>query len=125
MRITPVFSPSIPEQQKIIQFCVASEKKLRKLEKNLETQISLLEEKRSALIMQVVTKGLNPDLPLKDSGINWFGEIPSHWKIKRLKQISKIVTGNTPSMNEPDNYEDGSYLWVKYSMNGFVASKYK
>ncbi len=52
-----------------------------------ERLIDLLEEKRQALITQAVTKGLDPNVPMKDSGIEWLGEIPAHWKVKRLKHV--------------------------------------
>jgi type I restriction enzyme S subunit len=59
--------------------------------------IQLLEEKRTALINQAVTKGLNPDVPMKDSGIPWIGKIPEHWEIRKLKYLSiKIGSGITP-----------------------------
>ena len=54
--------------------------------------IELLEEKRAALINQAVTKGLNPDVPMKDSGIPWISEIPEHWKITKLKWLSPFIT---------------------------------
>lgn len=54
--------------------------------------IDLLEEKRAALISHVVTKGLDPDAPMKESGIEWLGEIPAHWEVKKLKHLSPQVT---------------------------------
>ena len=60
--------------------------------------INLLKEKRQALISHVVTKGLDLDVEMKDSGVEWIGEIPKHWKVKRLKHITKKVgSGKTPS----------------------------
>lgn len=55
--------------------------------------IELLKEERAAIINQAVTKGLNPDVPMKDSGIEWLGEIPAHWEIKRLKYIARLKYG--------------------------------
>jgi len=71
-----------------------------------ERLIELLQEKRIALISHAVTKGLNPDAPMKDSGIEWLGEIPAHWKMKRLKFIASICTGDKDTV---DNDEDGQY----------------
>lgn len=55
--------------------------------------IELLKEERAAIINQAVTKGLNPDVPMKDSGIEWLGEIPVHWEVKRLKYIATLKYG--------------------------------
>lgn len=60
------------------------------IEKQLQL-IELLKEKRQAVISHAVTKGLNPDVPMKDSGVEWLGEVPEHWIIKRLKHISPKV----------------------------------
>jgi len=54
--------------------------------------IELLKEERAAIINQAVTKGLNPDAPMKDSGIEWLGEVPGHWEVKRLKYFFKLIT---------------------------------
>ena len=56
--------------------------------------VELLKEERSAIINQAVTKGLNPDALMKDSGIEWLGEIPAHWEVKRLKYIASINEEN-------------------------------
>lgn len=58
-----------------------------------ERLIELLQEKRQALITEAVTKGLDPSVPLKDSGIEWLGEIPAHWQMRRLKQLSHRISG--------------------------------
>lgn len=59
-----------------------------------EKQIKLFEEQRQAMITEAVTKGLNPNVKMKDSGVEWIGEIPEHWNLKKLKYISKIKTSN-------------------------------
>jgi len=75
---------TLVEQEHIVKFL---DKKTTKIEENIaknQELIKLLEEKRTALINQVVTKGLNPDVPMKDSGVEWIGEIPEHWDINNL-----------------------------------------
>jgi type I restriction enzyme S subunit len=60
--------------------------------------IELLKEKRQAVINEAVTKGLNPNAPMKDSGVEWLGEIPQHWDIKKVKLLSSVISkGTTPS----------------------------
>ncbi|MBA3036534.1 MAG: hypothetical protein FP814_08585, partial [Desulfobacterium sp.] len=60
--------------------------------------IELLKEERSAIINQAVTKGLNPDAPMKDSGIEWQGEVPEHWEVKRLKYFFTLITEKNCSL---------------------------
>ncbi|WP_282783733.1 restriction endonuclease subunit S [Phaeodactylibacter xiamenensis] len=60
--------------------------------------LQLYEEEKTAIINQAVTKGLDPDVPMKDSGIEWLGEVPAHWEVKRIKHtVSKVGSGVTPS----------------------------
>jgi type I restriction enzyme S subunit len=72
--------PPLPEQQKIAEFLDEETSKIDKLITKKERLIELLKEKRTALISHAVTKGLNPDVPMKDSGVEWLGEIPEHWE---------------------------------------------
>jgi type I restriction enzyme S subunit len=82
--------PPLNEQKQIGSFVHRiNENILRNIE-TLETQISVLEEKRSVLITQAVTKGLNSDVKMKDSGNKWIGKIPAHWNISRLKYHANI-----------------------------------
>ena len=58
-----------------------------------ERLIELLQEKRTALITRAVTKGLDPNVPMKDSGVEWLGEIPAHWEMKGLRHVTRINHG--------------------------------
>ena len=71
--------------------------------------ITLLKEKRQEVISHAVTKGLNPSAAMKDSGIEWFGEVPVHWHVLKVRRIaSKVSTGGTPSSEPPsEEIEDG------------------
>ncbi len=73
--------------------------------------IELLKEERTAVINQAVTKGLDPNVELKDSGIEWLGKIPKHWKIKKLKYIAHVETGITPPSDDLEYYENGELNW--------------
>jgi type I restriction enzyme S subunit len=68
--------------------------------------ISLLQEERIAVINQAVTKGLDPKVKMKDSGIEWLGEIPEHWEVKRMKYLCDVTTGGKDTENRED---DGKY----------------
>lgn len=76
--------PTIPEQRAIADFLDRETAKIDTLIQKKERLIELLQEKRAALISNAVTKGLDPSVPMKDSGVEWLGQIPEHWEIKRL-----------------------------------------
>jgi type I restriction enzyme, S subunit len=108
-----LFVPPLIEQRAIAAFldekCAAIDEAVR----IKEEQITLLAERRQILIQQAVTRGLNPDAPMKDSGIDWIGQIPVHWEVKRLKDVSRSVkTGRTPSSSSAlDYFEGGTVPW--------------
>lgn len=77
--------PPLPEQRAIAAFLDRETTKINTLIARKERLIELLQEKRAVLISQAVTKGLDPNVAMKDSGIEWLGEIPAHWEVKRLK----------------------------------------
>ena len=85
-------SPTLPEQRAIAAFLDRETAKIDSLVTKKERLIELLQEKRTALISRAVTKGLDPDVPMKDSGVEWLGQIPAHWEVKRLKQSGHIPT---------------------------------
>ena len=77
--------PPLPEQRAIAGFLDRETAKIDSLVAKKERLIELLQEKRTALISRAVTKGLDPDVPMKDSGVEWLGEMPAHWEVKRLR----------------------------------------
>ena len=74
-----VFIPPFSEQQQIVSFLDSKTSLIDSLIEKTQRKIELLKEKRTSLINEVVTKGLNPNVEMKDSGVEWIGEIPSHW----------------------------------------------
>ncbi|MBX9498777.1 restriction endonuclease subunit S [Yersinia enterocolitica] len=84
--------PEWLEQVKIVAFLDYETAKIDKLIEKQQQLIELLKEKRQAVISHAVTKGLNPDVPMKDSGVEWLGEVPTHWISVRVKQISSFIT---------------------------------
>lgn len=107
----PLFLPPIDEQVAIIGFLDNKIVNVDKLIEEKQRQIELLEEYRSALINQVVTKGLDPDVPMKDSGIEWLGIIPEHWSRSKIKHLCYISDGNHgeeyPTQDDFTNEENG------------------
>lgn len=84
------FPPSNKQQQSIANYLDCETVRIDALIEKKQKLIDLLKEKRTALITKAVTKGLNPDVKMKDSGIEWLDEIPEHWEVKRIKHISRI-----------------------------------
>ena len=100
---TYVAVPPKAEQTAIAEAIYVQLNKVDTLITNVQTQIEKLKAYKQSLITEVVTKGLDPTVPMKDSGVEWIGEIPEHWQIIRFRFIAKITTGNQDTQNaEPD-----------------------
>ena len=85
--------PKLEEQNSIARYLDDRTQKIDTLIEKKQKLIDLLKEERSATINQAVTKGLNPDVPMKESGIEWLGKIPKHWEVKKLKYVAQITRG--------------------------------
>jgi type I restriction enzyme S subunit len=89
----PVMLPSPAEQATIAAFLDVETAKIDALVGEQERLIALLREKRQTVISHAVTKGLNPDVPMKDSGIEWLGDIPAHWEVGPVKRYAYVLAG--------------------------------
>lgn len=99
--------PPLEEQSRIIAFLDGETAKIDALVVEQERLIELLKEKRQAVISHAVTKGLNPDAPMKDSGIEWLGEVPDHWKVGKCGFYLTILAGFAfPSSGFTSNEDD-------------------
>ena len=96
--------PPLPEQRAIARFLDRETGRIDALIARKQRLIELLREKRAALITRAVTRGLNPDAPLKDSGVPWLGKIPGHWEVRKLKYLVK--TPLQYGANEPSSFSD-------------------
>lgn len=108
----PVVSPDYDTQRRIADFL---DDKCGKIDRYIEKQqriIDKLKEYKQAVITEAVTKGLDPDAPMKDSGIEWIGMIPEHWKVPEIKYLVRIASGGTPDRNHPE-YWNGNIPWIK------------
>ena len=103
--------PPLPEQRAIAAFLDRETARIDALVAKKERLIALLQEQRTALITRAVTKGLDPTVPMKDSGVEWLGEIPAHWEGARMWRISNATSGGTPAKEER-GYWDGDIPWV-------------
>ena len=94
-----IIYPPLSEQQKIAQFLDDKTAKIDQAVDLAEKQIALLKEHKQILIQNAVTRGLNPDVPLKDSGVEWIGQVPDHWKVSSLgKMLLPVSEKNKPNL---------------------------
>lgn len=119
----PVTIPPEVEQAAIVDFLDRETAKIDDLIAEQKKLTALLKEKRQAVISHAVTKGLNPDAPLKDSGIEWLGDVPEHWEVVPVKRgITKISQGFSPQCHsEPASDEEWGVVKVgccnKFDLN--------
>ncbi|MET4162160.1 type I restriction enzyme S subunit [Marinobacterium sp. MBR-111] len=104
--------PSLIEQRTIAAFLDHETARIDRLIEKQQRLIELLKEKRQAVISHAVTKGLDPHMPMKDSGIEWLGQVPEHWKVSRIKNYAKIESGHTPDKKKAEYWTDCDIPWV-------------
>lgn len=106
-----ISAPAIAEQTAIATFLDRETGKIDALIAEQEKLLTLLAEKRQATISHVVTRGLNPNAPMKQSGAAWLGEVPAHWEVVPLKYLVRLKSGGTPSKDNPQ-FWDGDVPWA-------------
>jgi type I restriction enzyme S subunit len=105
--------PPLPEQREIAGFLDRETGKIDALVAEQERLLELLKEKRQAVISHAVTRGLNPNAPLKPSGLDWLGDVPAHWEAKPLRMVANIVRGASPRpAGDPRFFGGDSVPWV-------------
>lgn len=111
MRTVLMAIPPLAEQKAIANFLDQKTTQIDKAIRVKEQQITLLKERKQILIQNAVTRGLNPDMPMRDSGVEWIGEVPGHWEVKKLKYLVRFSGGSTPSKQNADFWE-GGIMWA-------------
>lgn len=120
----PIIDIPLSEQQKIAQFLDDKTAKIDQAVALAEKQIALLKEHKQILIQNAVTRGLNPDVPLKDSSVEWIGQVPEYWEVKKLKYLAKL----SPSKSEITcNHEEScSFIPMeKLKLNTLILDEIK
>ncbi len=102
----PCLIPPIKEQESIAKYLDSATSKIDEAIAQQQKMIDLLNERKQIIINNAVTKGLDPNVKMKPSGIDWIGDIPEHWEIRRMRYLCKITTGNKDTINRVD---DGLY----------------
>lgn len=106
--------PHLSEQQAIADYLDAQCAKIDSIATDLEKQIELLQKYKKSLITETVTKGLDKSVPMKDSGIEWIGEIPCTWNAKKIKYICNLVRGGSPRpIDDFLSTDDNDVNWIR------------
>ena len=101
--------PPLPEQDTIVRFLDYANRRIERYIRVKKKLIALLNEQKQAIIHHAVTRGLDPNVRLKPSGIPWIGDIPTHWKLVRAKQIAHVFI---PQRDKPELNESEGFPWI-------------
>jgi type I restriction enzyme S subunit len=119
IKASKLIVPSKIEQTAIANYLDQKTTQIDDLIAKKERLIQLLEEERTAIINQAVTKGLDPNVPMKDSGMEWLGEIPAHWEVKKLKYVIQIQSGK--GITQENLNQDGEFaVWGGNGIMGYT-----
>lgn len=113
MKDIPFVLPPTEEQTCIVTYLNEVTKKIDKAIAQQQKMVDLLNERKQIIINHAVTKGLNPDVSMKDSGVEWMGQIPEHWEQLPLKYVFEIRNGYTPSKNDKSYWTNGTIPWYR------------
>ncbi|TAK84271.1 MAG: restriction endonuclease subunit S [Betaproteobacteria bacterium] len=128
----PVAVPPRREQAAIVHFLDHSDRRIRRYIGAKQKLIALLEEQKQAIIHRAVTRGLDPNVRLKPSGVEWLGEVPEHWEVWQVGHFASVGNGSTPSRGNAAYWSGGTYPWLNSSsvnariikaVNQFVTDK--
>lgn len=131
LRQIKITLPPLDEQESIAHFLDRKTSQIDALIAKKEALLEKLDEKRTALISHAVTKGLNPHVPMKDSGVEWLGDIPDHWEVKRLKYVGKFINGFSFSSNDFTDFgirvlkiSNIQHMKIDWSDSSFIDEDY-
>jgi len=124
-----ILIPPLAEQEAIAGFLDRETRRIDDLAAKKKRLVELLREKRSALISQTVTKGLDPSASMKPSRVDWLGDVPKHWEVSKInRNATRVQTGNTPPTAEEQYYQDGTIPWYgpsSFNDNIFLSDPVK
>ena len=108
-------APEYEEQTAIADYLDTQTAQIDALIDKQQNLLAKLAEQRSSVITQAVTRGLNPNAPMKESGVAWLGEVPSHWEIWKITHAINLIGSGTTPKSDNAEYYDGEILWVTTS----------
>ncbi|MCG8603851.1 restriction endonuclease subunit S, partial [bacterium] len=121
--VQPTILPPLQEQTAIVRYLDYIDRRVQRLVQAKRKLITLLEEQKQAIIHRAVTRGLDPNVRLKPSGVEWLGDVPEHWETLRVGHFSKVGNGSTPSRGNAAYWIDGVHPWLSSSSvnQGIIA----
>lgn len=105
------FPPTL-EQSAIVRFLDHADRRIQRYIRTKKKLIALLNEQKQAIIHRTVTRGLDPNVRLKPSGVEWLGDVPEHWEVWKIGHLARVGNGSTPSRSNPGYWNGGSYPWL-------------
>lgn len=113
--MVPLVLIPLKEQKAIADFLDTKTSQIDQAIELKQQQIERLNEYKQIVIQNAVTKGLDPNVPMKNSGTDWIGDVPDHWEVKAIKRISRVARGASPRpIDDPRYFDDeGEYAWVR------------
>lgn len=116
----PYILPCVDEQEKIVRTIDNAAAKVDALIANVQAQIEKLKQYKQSLITEVVTRGLDPSVPMKDSGVEWIGKIASHFNMKRLKDVALVLDQYRKPITADQRSQDADVLYDYYGASGVI-----
>ena len=118
----PVPVPPPSEQSAIFRYLHFADRRIRNYIRVKQKLSWLLEEQKQAIVRRVATRGLHSEVRLKASDVEWHGEVPEHWEVRKLGQMAKVFNGMTPSRMQMDYWQNGTVSWLASGkVNDFVV----
>jgi len=102
--------PPLPEQAAIVRFLDHADRRIRRYIRAKQKLIKLLEEQKQAIIHRAVTRGLDPNVRLKPSGVEWLGDVPEHWDVRKLKRLARLNPSRSESVKLRDSVDQATFL---------------
>lgn len=112
--------PPLNEQQAISRFIIAYDYRVNRLIRAKQRLIALLTEQKRAIIQRAVTRGLDPDVPLKPSGVDWLGDVPEHWALSKIKNEFQNLNRHRVPLSSPERGRMKSRLYDYYGASGII-----
>jgi type I restriction enzyme S subunit len=112
LKCEPFPKPPSDEQAAIVRFLDYFDLRINHLIRAKRRLIELLNEQKQVIIHRAVTRGLDPNVRLKPSSIDWLGDVPEHWEVMKLARVARVSNGTTPSRMQPQYWQDGTIPWL-------------
>jgi type I restriction enzyme S subunit len=106
----PVLVPRRDEQAAIVRFLDHADRRIQRYIRAKQKLIKLLEEQKQAIIHRAVTRGLDPNVRLKPSGVEWLGDVPEHWDVRKLKRLARLNPSRSESVKLRDSVDQATFL---------------